>query len=408
MARSLNYFFIIMSRNICSGVHWVGAIDFSLRLFDALVPTPDGTSYNAYVVQGAARTALIDTVEPGLMDDLFTNLDQAGITRLDYVVINHAEQDHSGSLPEVLKRFPEAMVVTNDKCKAQLALLFDLAPERFRIVKDRETLDLGGKTLEFIFAPWVHWPETMFTWLREDKILFSCDFLGAHLGTSDLFVNDLSEIYEPAKRYYGEIMMPFRSHIKSHLEKLATLPIAMVCPSHGPLHRQPEHILGAYRDWVSDRVRNEVVIPYVSMHGSTEKMVQIFTRDLIARGVTVKPFDLTKTDLGKLAIALVDAATVVFATPTVLLGAHPQAILAAYLTNALKPKTRFISFMGSFGWAGKTTDQLAKILDQLKAETIPPLIIKGAPRSQDFEAIGKFADDITTRHRAAGLFADQN
>jgi flavorubredoxin len=377
-------------------------------LFDALVPTPEGTSYNAYLVQGTAKTALIDTVEPDFLDTLLSHLSQAGITHLDYLVINHAEQDHSGCLPEVLKRFPEAMVVTNDKCKAQLALLFDLAPERVRIIKDRETLDLGGKTLEFIFAPWVHWPETMFTWLREDKILFSCDFLGAHLGTSDLFVNDLREIYEPAKRYYAEIMMPFRNHIKTHLEKLATLPIAMVCPSHGPLHRHPEHILGVYRDWASDRVRNEVVIPYVSMHGSTEKMVHALTRELIARGVTVKPFDLTKTDLGKLAIALVDAATVVFATPTVLMGAHPQAILAAYLTNALKPKTRFISFMGSFGWAGKTTDQLAKILDQLKAETIPPLIVKGAPRAQDFEAIGKFANEIEARHRAAGLFTDQN
>jgi flavorubredoxin len=397
-----------MPRNICPGVNWVGAVDFSLRLFDALVPTPEGTSYNAYLVQGTAKTALIDTVEPDFLDTLLSHLSQAGITHLDYLVINHAEQDHSGCLPEVLKRFPEAMVVTNDKCKAQLALLFDLAPERVRIIKDRETLDLGGKTLEFIFAPWVHWPETMFTYLREDKILFSCDFLGAHLGTSDLFVNDMREIYEPAKRYYAEIMMPFRSQIKTHLEKLSALPIGVVCPSHGPLHRHPEQILGLYREWVSDQVRNEVVIPFVSMHGSTEKMVHVLTRELISRGITVKPFDLTKTDIGKLAIALVDAATVIFATPTVLMGAHPQAILAAYLTNALKPKTRFVSFMGSFGWAGKTTDQLAKILDQLKAETIPPLIIKGAPRAQDFEAIGKFANEIEARHRVAGLFTGQN
>lgn len=392
-----------MAREICSGVYWVGAIDFSRRLFDALIPTPEGTSYNAYLVRGATHTALIDTVDPILEEELFSHLQDAGIERLDYVVINHAEQDHSGSLPEVLARFPQATIITNDKCKDQLMLLFHIGPERIKTIKDRETVDLGGKTLEFIMAPWVHWPETMFTYLREDRVLFSCDFLGAHVGTSDLFVDDLTAIYEPAKRYYAEIMMPFRNHIKNHLEKLSALAIDVVCPSHGPVHRQPRHIMEAYREWVSDSVRNEVVIPYVSMHGSTEKMVSLFVRALIKRGITVKPFDLTQTDMGKLAVALVDAATVVFATPTVLLGAHPQVVYAAFLANALKPKTRHVSFIGSFGWAGKAVDQLTKLLDQVKAEVIPPLFIKGAPRPADAAAIDAFAEEIHKRHQALGL-----
>jgi flavorubredoxin len=392
-----------MTREIVSDVFWVGAVDFHCRLFDALVPTPDGTSYNAYLVRGKSATALIDTVEPDWGKDLLANLAETGLTWLDYIVVNHAEQDHSGAIPAILERYPGARIVTNEKCKDQLIQLFALPPECFKIIKDRETLDLGDKTLEFIMAPWVHWPETMFTYLREEKVLFSCDFLGSHLATSNLFVDGIAEIYEPAKRYYAEIMMPFRNHIQRHLDKLAALEIAIVAPSHGPIHRQPQAILDFYREWSSDKVKNEVVIPFVSMHGSTERMVSYLSRELIKRQITVKPFDMTKTDLGKLAIAMVDTATIVFATPAVLLGPHPTVVYAAYLTNVLKPKVKHIAFMGSFGWGGKTADTLMNMLDQLKVDFIPPVFVKGAPKDVDMTSLARLADDIETRHRALSL-----
>lgn len=394
---------IMSARIIKPGVWWVGALDFNRRVFDALVPTPDGTSYNAYLVQGSEKTVLVDTVDTPKSDTLLRHLQDTGMTGLDYVVINHAEQDHSGALPEVLERFPALQVVTNQKCKDQLLQFYDIPGERFLIVKDRAQLSLGNRTLEFIFAPWVHWPETMFTYLKEDRILFSCDFLGSHLATSELFVRDPGEIYEPSKLYFAEIMMPFRNHIKAHLEKLAALPIDIVAPSHGPLHRPPQWIVDHYRQWTGDAVLNEVVIPYASMHGSTEKMVDFLSSALMRRGVNVRPFDLTVADTGKLSMALVDAATVVFATPTVLFGPHPHVVSAAYLTNLLKPKTRFVGILGSYGWAGKAVDILTQLLNQMQAEMIPPVFIKGAPRHPETSLIDKLASEIAARHQAIGL-----
>jgi len=203
----------------------VGAIDWDRRLFDALIPLPEGTSYNSYVIRGSEKTALIDTVDAAMPDVLLENLRIQGIDRIDYVVINHAEQDHSGALPHVLAAYPMAKVVTNPKCKTFLMELLHIEEDVFITVDDREILSLGNKTLEFIYAPWVHWPETMLTYLREDRILFSCDLFGSHLATSDLFVTEVAKVVEAAKRYYAEIMMPYRKNIMQHFRKLNDIKI---------------------------------------------------------------------------------------------------------------------------------------------------------------------------------------
>ncbi|MCX6697501.1 MAG: FprA family A-type flavoprotein, partial [Methanoregula sp.] len=327
----------MVSREVAQGIFWVGALDFDRRIFDELIPLPEGTSYNAYLIRGSEKTALIDTVDPSKEFDLISNLVKLGVDRIDYVVINHAEQDHSGTLPMVLEFFPDAVIVTNEKCRDFLTALLHIPQEAFRIIKDGDTLSLGDRTLEFFLTPWTHWPETQITYLREDQILFSCDLFGFHMATSDLFITDEATAYQSAKRYYAEIMMPFRGSIKGYVERVKLLPLKMIAPSHGPIHRRPAFILDAYADWVSDTVKNEVVIPYVSMHGSTEKMVEHLTDALIARGITVKPFNLARTDIGELAKALVDPATVVIGTPTVLFGPHPQVVYATYLANMLKP-----------------------------------------------------------------------
>jgi flavorubredoxin len=389
----------MVSREIVPGVFWVGALDFDRRIFDELIPLPSGTSYNAYLIRGSEKTALIDTVDPAKEFDLISNLVKLGIDRIDYIIINHAEQDHAGSLPMVLEFFPDVMVVTNEKCRDLLIALLHLPAEKFRVVKDRETLTLGDRTLEFIFTPWTHWPETQVTYLREDRILFPCDLFGYHTATSDLYVTERVDFYIPAKRYYAEIMMPFRNSIRGHLETIRTLKIDIIAPSHGPVHKNPLLILDAYADWVSDDVKNEVVIPYVSMHGSTLKMVEHFTDALITRGVTVKPFNLTHTDIGELALSLVDAATVVIATPTVLFGPHPQVVYATYLTNLLKPKMRYASVIGSFGWGGKSPETIVKMLDHVKVEVLEPVMVKGLPDEMTLAALDRLADDIARKHK---------
>jgi len=387
------------SREIVPGIFWVGALDFDRRIFDELIPLPEGTSYNAYLIRGSEKTALIDTVDPTREFDLISNLVKLGIERIDYIVINHAEQDHAGTLPMVLEFFPDAMVVTNEKCRDQLIALLHLPPDKFKVIKDRETLPLGNRTLEFILTPWTHWPETQVTYLQEDKILFPCDLFGHHAASTSLYVSDRSEFYIPAKRYYAEIMMPFRGSIKGHLEKIRALKIDLIAPSHGPVHKNPHLILDAYADWISDDVKNEVVIPYVSMHGSTRKMVEHLTDALIARGVMVRPFNLTHTDIGELALSLVDAATVVIATPTVLFGPHPQVVYATYLANALKPKMRYASVIGSFGWGGKAPETIVKMLDHVKVEVLEPVMVKGLPDEKTLAALDRLADTIAQKHK---------
>ncbi|HDL50603.1 MAG TPA: FprA family A-type flavoprotein [Firmicutes bacterium] len=390
-------------RKLKDGIYSVGAIDWDRRLFDELIPLPDGTTYNTYIVKGEEKTALLDTVDPVKKDELIGNLKSLGVEKIDYIIAHHAEQDHSGSIPDILSLYPEAKVVTNEKCKSFLMDLLHIPEDKFIVVNDGDTLSLGGRTLKFIFTPWVHWPETMVTYLTLDNILFTCDFFGSHYASSDLFVKDKEKVLEDAKRYYAEIMMPFRHQIKKNLEKIKDLKIDIIAPSHGLIYDEPELIINAYKEWISDEVKNMVLIPYVSMHGSTLKMVNYLVDALIKRGIEVKPFNLSKTDIGELAMALVDTATVVVGTPTVLAGPHPSVVYATYLVGVLRPKTKFISIIGSFGWGGKTVDTLKGLIPALKVEIIEPLLIKGDPGEEDFKLIDEFADKILSAHKKIGL-----
>ena len=390
-------------RKIMDRLYWVGAVDWDRRLFDDLIPLPDGTSYNAYLVQGSEKTALIDTVDPTMSHVLLERLRHLNLERIDYVIANHAEQDHSGTLPQILARHREAQVVCTPKCKGMLVDM-GLAPEdRILKVDNGATLSLGDKTLEFIHAPWVHWPETMLTYLREDKILFPCDLFGSHLATTDLYVTDQGLTYEAAKRYYAEIMMPFRKIIQKNLENVQRHEIALIAPSHGPMYDGPEFILEAYRSWVFDEPKNIVVLPYISMHGSTREMVRYLLDALVDKGVTVKLFNLAVTDIGELAMALVDCATIVIGSPTVLTGAHPAVVHATYLANALRPKVKFVSIIGSYGWGGKMVQQLAGMIPNLKAEVLDPVVIQGYPKDQDLGALDKLATAIAQKHNTLDL-----
>lgn len=390
-------------RKIVENVYEVGAIDWDRRLFDQLIPLPDGTSYNAYLVTGSEKTALIDTVEPEKSEILIDNLIKTGIDKIDFIISHHGEQDHSGSINEILILYPDAQVVTNPKCKALLIDLLDTPEDKFKIVEDGEELSLGDKTLQFIYLPWVHWPETMGTYLKEDKILFPCDFFGSHLATSSLFVDDKCQVYESAKRYYAEIMMPFRSPIKNNLQKIKNLQIDIIAPSHGPLHNEPEFIVNAYKDWSSDNVKSEVVIPYVSMHNSTKMIVEHLSEALMDRGITVRQFDLAVSDIGKLAIALVDAATIIIGSGTVLTGAHPLAAYGCVLVNALRPKTKFASIVGSYGWGGKMVEQIKSLIPNLKVELLEPVIVKGMPKNDSFTALDNLADTVLAKHKEIGI-----
>jgi len=386
-------------RDIKPGVKWVGAIDWDRRLFDALIPLPEGTSYNSYLIEGSEKTVLIDAVDDSMAAVLLGNLLALGIKRIDYIIAQHAEQDHSGSLKRLLDLYPDAKVLGSARCLDLLVLFGLVSKDRIQEVKDGEQISLGDKSLQFIHAPWVHWPDTIFTYLAEERILFTCDFLGSHLASSDLYAGDEAAVYRAAKRYYAEIMMPFRQSINRHLDRIEGMAIEIIAPSHGLLYARPRFIQDAYRDWASDGVKNQVVLPYVSMHGSTRIMVNYLVDALISRGVGVRQFDLTNYDVGELAESLVDAATVVIGTPTILAGAHPLALYAAMLANALRPKTRYASIIGSFGWGGKMLEQITAAMPNLKVQFFDPVVAKGIPKEADFLALDRLAEEIAAKHR---------
>lgn len=388
-------------RKIKDKIYWMGYVDWDARLFDSLIPLPDGTSYNAFLIEGSKKTVLIDTVESQFAGDLMAQLDN--VPKIDYVVSLHAEQDHSGSIPHVLSRYPDAKLITSPKAKGMLMDLLRIPEETFITVSDGENLSLGDKTLEFIHTPWVHWPETMVAYLKEDKILFSCDFFGSHIASTELYVNDEARVYEAAKRYYAEIMMPFRNAIKKNMKKIASYDIDIIAPSHGQIYSRPSFIIDAHKEWIEGPPKNLVVLPYISMHNSTKKMVDYFVASLVENGVNVEQFNLTVTDIGKLAIALVDAGTIVIGTPTILAGPHPDVVYGAYLANALRPKANFLSIIGSYGWGGKTVEILAGMIPNLKVEVIEPVLAKGLPSEANFKALENLAETIATKHKELGF-----
>lgn len=386
----------MQAREIRKGIENIAMVHWERRMFDSLIPLPDGTSYNAYLVRGNRATALIDGADPALCDDLMQQLNR--VERIDYVILQHAEQDHSGSLPAVLNKFPQAKLLCSNKARDLIITHLQIPEERIQTVADGDTLDLGGKTLQFVYTPWVHWPETMCTYLPEDKCLFSCDLFGSHLATTDLFATDQARVYEAAKRYYAEIMMPFRAVIVKNMDKISALDFDLIAASHGPVYNKPDFILDAYRDWVSPSVKNEVVLPYVSMHGSTAMMVGRLIDSLAQRGVTVHAFDLEVTDIGKLAIALVDAATLIVGTPTVHVGPHPAVHYAAYLANLLRPKLKYAAIIGSYGWSSKAIEQVSALIPNLKVEVLGTVLQKGVPTSETYKQLDDLAGKVARAH----------
>lgn len=390
-------------KEIKNNIFYCGLNHRERRLFDELIPLPIGTTYNSYLIKTSEKTVLIDTMYPLKADEFIQKLEDAGIEKIDYIVCNHGEQDHSGSLPKLVKKYPEAIILTNAKCKELIMSMLHIDENKIQTVEDGEEISLGDKTLRFIHAPWVHWPDTMFTYVPEDKLIFTCDFLGSHSPFENLFAKESAELLSAAKRYYAEIMMPFRKFCQKYVQLLKNMDIQTICTSHGPVYSNPSFILNAYEQWTSDEVKNEVKIPYVSMYESTKEMVDYLAEKLDEKGIDVKPFDIVNEDIGELAMELVEACTVVFGSSMVLAGPHPAAVTAAYLAGLLRPKVKFVSFIGSYGWGGNLTGKLEETLGGLKCEKLEPILVKGKPKTEDFKKLDELAEQIYKKHKCLGL-----
>jgi flavorubredoxin len=372
---------------ISQGVYWVGVRDWNRKLFDALIPLPKGTTYNAYLIVGTEKKALIDTVNPGFEKELEEKISKVtNPADIDYVIMNHAEPDHAGSIPYIMSINSKAKLVTTSKGAKMAQTYFKVPGERIKVVADTEALDLGDKTLRFVEAPMLHWPETMFTYLQENKVLFPCDFLGSHVALG-LYDDEVDDLLVHAQRYFGEIMMPFSVLGQKALDKIKGLEIKLIAPSHGPIHRNPQRILEAYHRWTKGETRQKAIVVYATMWGSTEKMIKPMIDTLVSEGIELAVYNLAVADVGDIAKDLVDSRAIVLGTPTVLAGAHPLAVYATYLVKALKPPLKYGVVLSSYGWGGGAIKHAQEILGQTKMEIVGALEINGPPTENDINKI---------------------
>lgn len=381
-------------------VYWVGIRDWNRRIFDALIPLPNGTSYNAYLIIGKEKKVLIDTVNPGFEIELEEKIKQIIDPKdLDYIVMNHAEPDHAGSIPHIMRISNKAKLITTNRGSKMAQIFYKVSEDRIMIVKDGDAIDLGDKKLKFIEAPMLHWPETMFTYLQENGILFPCDFFGSHTAKV-CYDEEIEDLIPQAQKYFGEIMMPFRIMVKKGLEKIENLKINIIAPSHGPIYKNVDRILNAYYKWANGETKSKAIIVYVTMWGSTELIIKPIIENLISEGVEVALHNLIMADIGEIAKDLVDSRAIILGAPAVLGAAHPLAIHAAYLIRALKPSAKFCAILSSYGWGGGAIRSLIEILYPLKIEIIDTLEINGPPSKDDLIKIIEISKKIAERIKA--------
>jgi flavorubredoxin len=381
---------------ISNGVYAVGAKDRNRRLFDALVPLPRGTTFNSYLVKGAEKTALIDSVGPGFEQELLDKISSlTDLSKLDYVVMNHAEPDHSTALGAVVRE-SRATLYTTEKGAPMAARYSGVPAERIKTIKDGDTIELGGKKLRFIESPWLHWPETMFTYLEENKVLFSCDFFGAHApdGTYD---DDIPDIISLAKGYFAEIMMPLRPFCKKGLDKVAALEITTIAPSHGPVYRNPSRIIDAYRSWVAGETLRKAVIVYVTTWGATEQMANCIAEALAKEGINPKLYNLASFDMGQLAEDLVDSPALVVGSPTLFSGLHPYMNNTLNLIKLLKPPVKFGAAICSYGWGKGALKQAQEFFENAKIEFVGAVDSYGPPHDEEIQKITELAGQLAAK-----------
>jgi len=350
------------------GLYWIGSEDPDLRVFDDLFPTEHGTSYNAYLLKGNGKTVIIDTVEhknvDEYMDKVRSLVDPAAI---DYIIVNHTEHDHSGSLAYLLEHSPQAVVYCTIAAKNFLGNILH-RPFTCQTVKDGDTLDLGGRTLRFITAPFLHWPDTMFTRLEEENILFSCDAFAAHYWNVGHIFNDECDDFTSARHFYFDcIFRPFKDKVLSAVEKIRHDVIDMICPSHGPIIRQdPWKVIQQFESWSKPTSQGKkIVILFLSPHGSTEKMAHAVGRGATRDGLEVCSYHINSLTASELRNLMEEASALIFGIPTFNRDiAKPMWEVLAYLST-VKLKTNLAGIFGSYGWSGEACKMAEERLKSL-------------------------------------------
>ena len=386
---------------IADNVYYVGVSNPTLRVFDIIMCTEYGTTYNSYLVKGADKTALIDGAHKGFEANFQENVEAiTDFANIDYMVVNHTEPDHSGAIRLVIEKNPDIVVYGTAACLKNLDNIVRLPFNRVA-VKDGDTLELGGKTLTFCVSPNIHWPDTMMTYLAEDKILFSCDFLGAHFAEPTMYVHKAykKELYEKEfKVYYDAIRGPFAKFVIRALDRIKDLDIALVCPSHGPMIMggDIQVAMDTYRKWATPEEKTDktVAIYYVSAYGYTRQMCQYLAEKLEAKGLVVSAFDVIKTDAADIAAHLEDDC-LVFGSPTLNRAALKPVLDVISSIDAVGAAGRPYATLGCFGWSGEACAQLNDRCNSIKMKQVGESVrSQFTPTDEVWAQLDTLADQI--------------
>jgi len=378
---------ILMDTKLREGINWIGYVDWNVRDFHGY-RTSRGSTYNAYLVQDE-KNAVIDSVKAPYAQKLLGNIRKhIGLEAVDYMVVNHAEPDHSGSVPAVMAACPNATLVCDQKCKEALAYHYDTTGWKFQIVKTGDTLALGKRTLTFLETPMVHWPESMFTYVPEEKLLFSMDAFGQHIATASRFddTEDLTLVMQEAKTYYANIVMLYGRSIRQTLQAASGLEIEMVAPSHGVIWRKNiPVILDAYDRWTQHKPEKKVLIVFDTMWKATEMMADAIMEGVLEERVDARLINVHSSHITELATEILDASGVAVGSPTLNMTLMPQ--MAAVLTywKGLRPQDKVGFAFGSYGWSKNGgAAEVEKYLKEMKVQlTTPALYVKYVPTPED-------------------------
>lgn len=366
-------------RLVVDGVLYVGVDDLELDIFESLWPLPHGVSYNSYLVVGSDKTALIDTVDARFSKQLLNNVAEAlGERELDYVILNHMEQDHSGSLPQVLEAYPNVTVVGTPMA-INMAKNFYNVSDRYIAVKDGDVINLGGKTLKFIQAPWLHWPETMVTYLQENRVLFSCDAFGSFGALRGKLFDeevDMRLYLDEAKRYFSNIVAPVASYVLKAIEKLESLKLEVdiLAPSHGPLYKKPSEIIKLYADWSRPSFGPKVVVAYSSMYGNVKKMAIEVARGVERKGVRSILMDLSRTHISYVLKEVIDTPSIAIGSPTYEGDLHPHVKAFVDYLAIKKIRQRKVGVFVVYAWGSNVHKRMVDALVAQGNRVVEPII----------------------------------
>ena len=374
---------------LAEDIFWVGVVDWNIRDFHGYT-TSRGTTYNAYLILDQ-KTVLVDTVKHTFVKELANNIqDVTDFDKIDYIIVNHVEMDHSSALPMIAEKAKNATIIASEKGKEAIICHYG---DHFDIqsVKTGDELKLGDRTLTFVEAPMLHWPDSMMTYVTPDKILMPNDAFGQHLASSQRFDDEVDEhvLMEEAAKYYANILMPLGSLITRKIQEVTQLGVAprMIAPSHGIIWRSnPSRIVNAYLHWSEGKPKKKVSIVYDTMWGSTDKMAMAIAEGAVAEGVEVKLLKLRATDLTEVVTQILDSKAVIVGSPTLNNQMFPTlGYFLAYITG-LKPKNKVWSFFGSYGWGGGAVRGMTEMARKAGFEVHEPGIeVKYIPTDGDLK-----------------------